>query len=223
MHGDVECDEDEEERKDDLEEAIGHEDLEEAFRRSMRIQKCRSAKLEAKNQKAKENARGRARRAARSNKPYNPPNARLKEIAAQAYAAEVTATSGVKKAEGAHEAADEAKKEAANARVMAFRNSKHIATLQNVGKTVMETLIETAARAKRNEERLESKSLRTDQNQIAAALRKFGYPEEGDEETISFTALAAEEEAAAFAAEELEGSHQVIQAQNRSTNLPEDS
>jgi hypothetical protein len=121
---------------------------------ALRIQKCRSAKLEAKNQKAKENARARARRAARSNKPYNPPTARLKEIAAQAYAAEVTAMSGVKKAEGAHEAADEAKKEAANARVMAFRNSKHIASLQNVAKTVMETLIETAARAKRNEERL---------------------------------------------------------------------
>ena len=81
---------------------------------------------------------------------------------------------------------------------------------------------EKAQRADDKENAQQAERKRTGENQVAAALRKFGHPEE-DEETISFTALAAEEEAAAFAAEELEGSHQVIHAQNRSTNLPEDS
>jgi len=82
---------------------------------------------------------------------------------------------------------------------------------------------EKAQQADDKEKAQQAERKRTEENQVAAALRKFGHPEEGDEETISFTALAAEEEAAASAAEELEASHQVIQAQNRSTNLPEDS
>ena len=82
---------------------------------------------------------------------------------------------------------------------------------------------EKAQQADDKEKAQQAERKRTEENQVAAALRKFGHPEEGDEETISFTALAAEEEAAAFAAEELEASHQVIQGQNRSTNLPEDS
>ena len=61
---------------------------------------------------------------------------------------------------------------------------------------------EKAQRADDKENAQQAERKRTGENQVAAALRKFGHPEEGDEETISFTALAAEEEAAASAAEE---------------------
>ena len=135
---------------------------------AVRIQKCRSAKLEAKNQKAKENARARARRAARSNKPYNPPTARLKEIAAQAYAAEVTAMSGVKKAEGAQKEAAaarfeaaEAKSEAAGAkevgdaaRALAVDAAERILKVEKEVSEGKEALRQTQALARHNEERL---------------------------------------------------------------------
>ena len=61
---------------------------------------------------------------------------------------------------------------------------------------------EKAQQADDKEKAQQAERKRTEENQVAAALRKFGHPEEGDEETISFTALAAEEEAAASAAEE---------------------
>jgi translation initiation factor 2B subunit (eIF-2B alpha/beta/delta family) len=114
-----------------------------------------------KANKKKENVQARARQAARNGLPYQTKWPELGDVAAAAYAAEVKSTKAMERADSAHEAADsaheaadEAKKEAADARVMAFQNSKQIATLQNVAKTVLETLAETAARAKRNEERL---------------------------------------------------------------------
>ena len=83
------------------------------------------------------------------------------DVAASAYAAEVKSEEAMERADSAHEAADhaheaadEAKKAAAGAHVMASRNSKRIRSLEEEVKTVLETLAETAAWAKRNEEHL---------------------------------------------------------------------
>ena len=107
-----------------------------------------------KAQKRQENVRARARRAARSGKPYQSQVPGLGEVAAAAHAAQAKSMKAMERADSAHEAAgsaheaaDVAKKDAADARVMAFRNSKRITDLE-------ETVAETAARAKRNEERL---------------------------------------------------------------------
>ena len=104
-----------------------------------------------KVQKKQENVRARARRAARSGKPYQTQVPGLGDVAAAAHAAQAKsmkrADSAHEAAGSAHEAADEAKKDAADARVMAFLNSKRITDLE-------ETVAETAAQAKRNEERL---------------------------------------------------------------------
>ena len=111
--------------------------------------------------KKKENVQARARQAARNGLPYQTKWPELGDVAAAAYAAEVKSIKAMERADSAHEAADsaheaadEAKKEAAYARVMAFQNSKRIMSLAEEVKTGLETLDETAARAKRNEERL---------------------------------------------------------------------
>ncbi len=107
-----------------------------------------------KVQKKKENVQARARQAARNGSPYQTKWPELGDVAAAAYAAEVKSIKAMERADSAHEAADsareaadEAKKDAAGARVMAIHNSCRIVSLE-------ETLAETAARAKRNEERL---------------------------------------------------------------------
>ena len=107
-----------------------------------------------KVQKKKENVQARARQAARNGKPYQTKLLGLGNVAAAAYAAEERSVKAMERADSAHEAAgsaheaaDEAKKDAAAARVVAFLNSKRITDLE-------ETVAETAAQAKRNEERL---------------------------------------------------------------------
>ena len=114
-----------------------------------------------KKEKKKENVQARARQAARSGLPYQPKVPELADVAAHAYAAEVKSIKAMERADSAHEAADsaheaadEAKKDAAGARVMALQNSKRITSLESQLKTGLETFAETAARAKRNEERL---------------------------------------------------------------------
>ena len=100
-----------------------------------------------KVQKKKENVQARARQAARNGSPYQTKWPELEGVAAAAYAAEEKSIKAMERADSAREAADEAKKDAAGARVMAIHNSCRIVSLE-------ETLAETAARAKRNEERL---------------------------------------------------------------------
>ena len=114
----------------------------------------RKAKEQKKAQKKKENVQARARQAARSGVAYQTKGRELADLAAHAYAAEVKSIKAMERADSAHEAADsaheaadEAKKDAAGARVMAIQNLQRITSLDAI-------LAETAARAKRNEERL---------------------------------------------------------------------
>jgi len=120
--------------------------------------------------KKKENVQARARKAARNGLPYQTKWPEYGDVAAAAYAAEVKSIKAMERADSAHEAADEAKEEAADARLVAgearsvarlvaeeaFQNnySKRITSLEEELETGLETLAETAARAKRNEERL---------------------------------------------------------------------
>ena len=127
----------------------------------MRQRAWRENVRKRKKEKQKKNVQARARQAARSGLPYQPQGPELADVAAHAYAAEVKSIKAMERADSAHEvadsaheAADEAKKDAAGARVMALQNSKRITSLEGQLKTGLETFAETAARAKRNEERL---------------------------------------------------------------------
>ena len=107
----------------------------------------RNKTAQKKVQKQKENVEARARRAARKGLPYQTTCAELTDLAVAAYArAMQRANSAHETADKALEAADEAKKDAA-------QNSKRITTLEGKVKTGLETL---AARAKRSEDRLTS-------------------------------------------------------------------
>ena len=116
--------------------------------------RARAKRAARKVQRQQENVRARARRGARSGKPYQTQVPGLGDMAAAVHAAQVKSMKAMERADSAHEAAgsaheaaDEAKKDAAAARVVAFLNSKRITDLE-------ETVAETAAQAKRNEERL---------------------------------------------------------------------
>ena len=133
-----------------------------------RMRRCRKAKLEAKNQKAEENARGRARNAVRRNKSYSPANARLQKIAASARAACVTAMAAHEVAEGAQQEAAaarseaaEAKSEAADAREvfdaahsLAVDAAQRVLNIQEQLSEGKEALRKTQALARHNEQRL---------------------------------------------------------------------
>ena len=76
--------------------------------RAARKDKSRKAKLAVKNQRAAENARARARRAARSKKPYQPRDVKLQAIAMETLRATEAAQAASEKADKAHAAAEEA-------------------------------------------------------------------------------------------------------------------
>ena len=128
-----------------------------------RVKAWRENAARNKSKRKKENVLANARRAARNGLPYQTKWPELEDVAAAAYAAEaiVKSTEAMNRADSAHEAAasaheaaDEAKKEAAYAHTMAIQNSKRIISLEAEVKIGSKTLAETAARAKRNEERL---------------------------------------------------------------------
>ena len=112
--------------------------------------------------KKTKNVQVRARQAARNGLPYTPKGPpELARVAATAYAAEVKSIEAKEQAKEAMEAADGATKVAAHAHIMASRNQrtserimKRVRRLEVEVKTGLETLAETAAQAKRNEERL---------------------------------------------------------------------
>ena len=76
-------------------------------RDAARKRAMRKAKLAVKNQKANQNARARARMAARSNKPYKPRDPKLQAIAMEAFRATEVAQAASEKADKAHAAAEE--------------------------------------------------------------------------------------------------------------------
>ena len=90
-----------------------------------------------KEQVTKNNVLHQARQAARNGLPYQTKLRKLEGVAAAAYAA----------AETACRAADEAKEDAADARAIGLENHKRITVIEGA-------LAETAARANRNEARL---------------------------------------------------------------------
>ena len=77
-------------------------------RDALRKQAMRKAKCAGKNQRANENARARARRAARSNKPYKPRDTKLQALAMETRRATEVAQAASEKADKAHSAAEEA-------------------------------------------------------------------------------------------------------------------
>ena len=132
-----------------------------------------------KEQRKMENVQARAKRAARNGLPYQTKWAELGKVAAAAHAAEARSKEAQEQAAGAHEVAGEAKSEAiyarlvaeevkSEARTMAEENSVRFSSLEKhwesqwqetmaLGKIVgagQETLGETMALAKKNEERL---------------------------------------------------------------------
>jgi hypothetical protein len=133
-----------------------------------------------KAKKKKENVQARAKQAARNGLPYQTKWPKLRDVAAGAYAAGVKSIQAMDRADSAHEAAgsaheaaDEAKKAAADARGMALKNSKRIVSLEEEVKTGLETLAATAARAKRNEERLNTDDRK--RGYLTPKPRNIGY------------------------------------------------
>ena len=118
-----------------------------------RMKMCRKQRREGKEKKEqkkkKENVTARARKAAREGKSYQTTSPGLGKVAAVAYAAAVKSGKAMERADSAHEAADEAKKDAVCARAMVFQNSKRITRVEG-------TLAETMARVRKNEERLDA-------------------------------------------------------------------
>ena len=98
-------------------------------------------------QTKKNNVLFKARRAASNGKKYQTKSPNLVDVAAAAYAAKVEAYS-------ARQAADEAKKDAADARAIGIENRKRIIALEGEVIAGKKALNETAARANRNERRL---------------------------------------------------------------------
>ena len=113
-----------------------------------RMKMCREGKEKKKQNRKVRNVTYRARKAARNEKSYQARSPGLKKVAAVAYAAAVKSGKAMERADSAHEAADEAKKDAVCARAMVFQNSKRIARVE-------ETLAETMTRVRKNEERLD--------------------------------------------------------------------
>jgi hypothetical protein len=112
---------------------------------------ARAREVAKKQKRKKDNVVARARKAARNGKSYQARASGplgLKKVAAVAHAAAVKSGKAMKRADGAHEAADVAKKDAVCARAMAFQNGKRITRVE-------ETLTETMARVRKNEERLD--------------------------------------------------------------------
>jgi len=118
-----------------------------------------------KERKKVENVKARARQAARSGLPYQSLHSRLAEVADAAHAAEVRSKEARDQAAGAREVAGEAKEEARYARLvveevrsdahdMAEESSKRITSLEKQVEAGAETLRETVALTKNNEERL---------------------------------------------------------------------
>ena len=126
----------------------------------------------AAEQKRKKNVRARARQAVRNGKSYQTKFPELKAAAASAHAAEVKSRQAMRHAKSAHEqassaheaagraceAADEAKKDAAEARCLArtiaLDTKMQLTSFAQQSREVKKSLGETAARAMRNEERL---------------------------------------------------------------------
>jgi hypothetical protein len=75
--------------------------------RALQKDRSRKVKLAGKNQRAKENACARARKAASSNKPYKPRDPKLQAIAMEAFRATEVAQAASEKADKAHAAAEE--------------------------------------------------------------------------------------------------------------------
>jgi hypothetical protein len=75
--------------------------------RALRKDRSRKVKLAGKNQRAKENACARARKAASSNKPYNPRDPKLQALAMETRRATEVAQAASEKADKAHAAAEE--------------------------------------------------------------------------------------------------------------------
>ena len=113
----------------------------------VRVTRWRKKKKEKMVKMQVKNARARARKAARNKLPYRPKSPKLVDVAAAAYAAKVEAYS-------ARQAADEAKKDAADARAIGIENRKRIIVLEGEVIAGKKALNETAARANRNEARL---------------------------------------------------------------------
>jgi len=127
--------------------------------------KARARQAARREQKLVENVKARARQAARSGLPYQSLHSRLAEVADAAHAAEVRSKEARDQAAGAREVAGEAKEEARYARLvveevrsdahdMAEESSKRITSLEKQVEAGAETLRETVALTKNNEERL---------------------------------------------------------------------
>jgi hypothetical protein len=127
--------------------------------------RARARQAARSEQRQVENVKARARQAARSGLPYQSLHSRLAEVADAAHAAEVRSKEARDQAAGAREVAGEAKEEAvyarlvveevrSDARTMAEENSKRITSLEKQVEAGAETLRETVALTKKNEERL---------------------------------------------------------------------
>ena len=127
--------------------------------------KARARQAARREQKLVENVKARARLAARSGLPYQSLHSRLAEVADAAHAAEVRSKEARDQAAGAREVAGEAKEEARYARLvveevrsdahdMAEESSKRITSLEKQVEAGAETLRDTVALTKKNEERL---------------------------------------------------------------------
>ena len=127
--------------------------------------KARARQAARREQKLVENVKARARQAARSGLPYQSLHSRLAEVADAAHAAEVRSKEARDQAAGAREVAGEAKEEARYARLvveevrsdahdMAEESSKRITSLEKQVEAGAETLRDTVALTKKNEERL---------------------------------------------------------------------
>ena len=114
---------------------------------AVRKRRSREKVLTNKEQKKKNNVLAKARRAASNGKKYQTKSPNLVDVAAAAYAAKVEAYS-------ARQAADEAKEDAADARAIGIENRKRIIVLEGEVIAGKKALNETAARANRNEARL---------------------------------------------------------------------
>ena len=114
---------------------------------AVRKRRYRENVLTNKEQTKKKNVLARARQAASNGKKYQTKSPNLVDVAAAAYAAKVEAYS-------ARQAADEAKKDAADARAIGIENRKRIIVLEGEVIAGKKALNETAARANRNEARL---------------------------------------------------------------------
>ena len=127
--------------------------------------RARARQVARSEQRQVENVKARARQAARSGLPYQSLHSRLAEVADAAHAAEVRSKEARDQAAGAREVAGEAKEEAryarlvveevrSDARDMAEESSKRITSLEKQVEAGAETLRETVALTKKNEERL---------------------------------------------------------------------